>query len=150
TETRDAATRARLVQDDMRTFRLPGEAPFDMVVVAVKSFAYLLERAEQLQCLETIAAHVRPGGVLAIDLLHPRPEWVGAAIGLLRDDLVQHAPRRGFTLSRVESVVRTDLARQVRVIRSAYEVIDDSGTPVTKRFVEWPYRYTYRFEAELL
>jgi hypothetical protein len=46
--------------------------------------------------------------------------------------------------------VSTDLARQVRVIRSAYEVIDDRGAVVTKRFVEWPYRWTHRFEAEHL
>ena len=59
-------------------------------------------------------------------------------------------PSSGFTLSRVESVVSTDLARQVRVIRSAYEVIDDRGAVLTKRFVEWPYRWTHRFEAEHL
>jgi hypothetical protein len=29
-------------------------------------------------------------------------------------------------------------------------VIDDSGLLRTKRFVEWPYRWTYRFEAEHL
>jgi len=34
------------------------------------------------------------------------------------------------------------------VIRSAYEVVSDGQ--VTKRFVEWPFRYTYRFEAEHL
>jgi hypothetical protein len=59
-------------------------------------------------------------------------------------------PERAFTLSRVESVVSTDLARQVRIIRSAYEVIDDRGQVLEKRFVEWPYRWTYRFEAEHL
>jgi len=35
------------------------------------------------------------------------------------------------------------------VIRSAYEVVTDDGA-VTKRFVEWPYRFTYRFGVELL
>jgi hypothetical protein len=68
----------------------------------------------------------------------------------MRDDLLQRVPERGFTLSRVESVVSTDLARQVRIIRSAYEIIDDRGSIVAKRFVEWPYRWTYRFEAEHL
>ncbi len=46
-------------------------------------------------------------------------------------------------------MVDTDLARQVRIIRSAYEIVAADGA-VTKRFVEWPYRYTYRFEAEHL
>jgi hypothetical protein len=47
-------------------------------------------------------------------------------------------------------VVSTDLARQIRVIRSMYEIVEDHTGAVTKRFVEWPFRYTYRFEAEYL
>jgi SAM-dependent methyltransferase len=140
---------ARLVQADMREFEL-AEHDLDMAIVAVKSFAYLTELGDQLRCLRRIAAHLRPGGLLAIDFLHPRPEWVGAATGSMRDDLLQRVPSRGFTLSRVESVVSTDLARQVRVIRSIYELIDDRGAVIEKRFVEWPYRWTYRFEAQHL
>jgi hypothetical protein len=47
-------------------------------------------------------------------------------------------------------VVSTDLARQVRIIRSIYETIDDSGRVLDKRFVEFPYRWTHRMEAEHL
>jgi SAM-dependent methyltransferase len=146
---RDAAGIARLVLADMRAFSLDEKA-FDLAILAAKSFAYLTERSDQLSCLCSIAEHLRPGGLLAIDFLHPRPDWLGAKRGELRDDLLAHVPEGGFTLSRVESVVSTDLARQVRVIRSAYEVIDDHGSVVAKRFVEWPYRWTHRFEAEHL
>jgi SAM-dependent methyltransferase len=142
----DAARRVQLIEADMRQFEL--HARFDLAIVAVRSFAYLTERTDQQQCLERIAAHLRRGGVLAIDLLHPRPDWLASPIGSMRDDLLQRSAQHGFTLSRVESVVSTDLAAQVRVIRSAYEAIDDHGVPVVKRFVEWPFRYTYRFEAE--
>ena len=142
---------AELIQADMRTFAVPGGAGrFDLAIIAVKSFAYLTERADQLRCLERVAAHLRPGGLLAIDLLHPRPEWVGAPIGWLRDDLLQAAVADGTTVWRTESVTSTDLARQVRTIRSVYEVLDAAGRPLAKRFVEWPYRFTYRFEAEHL
>jgi SAM-dependent methyltransferase len=140
---------AHLVQADMRDFRLD-TAHFDLAIAAVKSLAYLTEREDQLRCLSAVAAHLRPGGLLAIDFLHPRPDWVAAASGSMRDDLLQHVPERGYTLSRVESVVSNDLARQVRVIRSAYEIVDDRGAVLGKRFVEWPYRWTYRFEAEHL
>jgi SAM-dependent methyltransferase len=140
----------RLVEADMRAFALDDETPFDLAILAVKSFAYLTERADQLRCLQAIARHLRPGGLLAIDFLHPGPEWISARPGELRDDLLAHVPEQGFTLSRVESVVSTDFARQVRVIRSAYEMIDDRGAVVVRRFVEWPYRWTYRFEAEHL
>jgi SAM-dependent methyltransferase len=140
---------ARLIQADMRDFRLE-RADFDLAIVAVKSFAYLTEPDDQLRALTCMRAHLRPGGLLAMDFLHPLPDWIAAKPGSMKDDLLQRVPDRGFTLSRIESVVSTDLARQVRVIRSAYEVIADSGSPVTKRFVEWPYRWTHRFEAEHL
>ena len=143
----EASGRARLVRGDMRSFEL-GEQ-FDLAIIAVKSFAYLLTRADQQRALAAVAAHLRPGGLLALDLLHPSPAWLLEPPGSLRQDLVEHVPARGVTLARTEAVVSTDLAAQVRVIRSAYEIVADDGA-VTKRIVEWPYRYTYRFEAEHL
>jgi SAM-dependent methyltransferase len=141
------ADRARLVPGDMRAFEL-GEL-FDLAVIAVKSFAYLISRVDQQRALAAVAAHLRPGGLLVLDLLHPSPAWLLEPSGSLRQDLVQYVPERGVTVARTEAVVSTDLAAQVRVIRSAYEIVADDGS-VTKRFVEWPYRYTYRFEAEHL
>jgi SAM-dependent methyltransferase len=140
---------ADLRQADMRTFSL-GRKDFDLAIVAVKSFCYLTDVEDQIRCLEAIHAHLRPGGVLAMDLMHPRLEWLSAPQGSMRDDLLQHVPERGITLSRVESVVTTDLARQVRVIRSIYETVDDRGKVIDKRFVEWPYRWIHRFEIEHL
>jgi SAM-dependent methyltransferase len=139
--------RVRLIQADMRAFALGEE--LDLAVLAVKSFAYLITRADQQRTLAAIAAHLRPGGLLALDLMHPSPAWLLEPPGSLRQDLVEHVPERGVTVARTEAVVSTDLAAQVRVIRSAYEIVADDGS-VTKRFVEWPYRYTFRFEAEHL
>jgi hypothetical protein len=45
---------------------------------------------------------------------------------------------------------RARAAAQLRQIRSIYEVIDPKGGTVTKRIVEWPFRWVHRFEAELL
>jgi SAM-dependent methyltransferase len=142
-----ALAHARLVQGDMRAFQL--DEQFDLAVIAVKSFAYLTERADQERTLARVAAHLRPGGLLAIDLMHPAPAWLLEPVGSLRQDLVHDVPAQGITVARTEAVVSTDLAAQVRVIRSAYEIVAADGT-VTKRFVEWPYRYIYRFEAEHL
>lgn len=142
--------RLRLVQADLRTFDLQQHAPFDLAIVAVKSLAYLTERADQMAVLERAAAHLRPAGLLAIDFLHPRPEWLTCPPGRMYNDVLQHSAEQAITISRLECVLSTDLSRQVRVIRSQYEVIDDSGSVRSKRFVEWTYRYTYRFEAEHL
>lgn len=140
------ATRARLVRGDVRAFDL-GER-FGLDTVAVKTFAYLVSRTEQQQALATIAAHVRPGGLLALDLLNPTIEWLSRPPGSVRQDVFGELPAGGGTVARTETMVSTDLATQVRMIRSAYEVVNDGH--VTKRFVEWPFRWTYRFEAEHL
>lgn len=139
--------RATLIEADMRSFAL-GET-FGLAIIAAKSFAYLLTPAEQLQALRTIASHLQPGGLLALDLHHPRPAWLLEPPGSLRQDLAQDVPEQGVTVLRTETAVSTDLANQIRVIRSAYEIVATDGS-VTKRFVEWPYRYIYRFEAEHL
>lgn len=143
----EAAARVRLVQGDMRAFEL-GEV-FDLAVIAVKSLAYLTEPGDQLRSLSCVAAHLRPEGLLALDLLHPSPAWLLEGPGSLRQDLVHYVPAHGVTVARTEAVVSTDLAAQVRVIRSTYDIVKDDGT-VTRRFVEWPYRYIYRYEAEHL
>jgi SAM-dependent methyltransferase len=139
--------RARLVRGDLRSFEL--EQRFDLALIAVKSFSYLTSRSDQQRALERIVAHLRPGGRLALDLLHPALSWLAQPPGSLNQDLVQDVPERGVTVARTEAVVSTDLATQIRVIRSAYEVVARDGS-LTKRFVEWPYRYIFRFEAELL
>ena len=98
----------------MRTFDVRQHGPFDLAIVAVKSSAYLTEPSDQLASLERIAEHLRPDGLLAIDFLHPRPDWIGAPSGSMRDDLLAYSPGHGFTLSRVESVVSTDLSPGAR------------------------------------
>jgi SAM-dependent methyltransferase len=143
----EVASRACLLGGDMRSFHLDGS--FDLAIIAVKSFSYLTGRADQEAALANVAAHLRPGGLLALDLLNPSPAWLLERPGSLRQDLVRYVPEWGVTVARTETVVRTDLAAQVRVIRSAYETVREDGS-ATKRFVEWPFRYTFRFEAEHL
>jgi SAM-dependent methyltransferase len=143
----DVAARARLVQADMRSFELGGL--FDMAFIAVKSFSYLVSREDQQRALDNIATHLRPGGLFALDLMNPSPSWLLQPPGSLRQDLAQFVPGSGVTVVRTETAVSTDLAAQVRVIRSAYEVVESDGS-IHKYFVEWPYRYIYRFEAEHL
>lgn len=143
----DVESRANLVMGDMRDFDVPGQ--FDFALIAVKSFAYLTRREDQQRTLSAIHRHLRPGGLLALDLMNPSLDWLMMQPGSLRQDLVQQVPGQGITLARTEAAVSTDFAEQIRVIRSGYEIVRDDGT-VSKRFVEWPYRYMFRFEAEHL
>jgi SAM-dependent methyltransferase len=139
--------RAELRLGDMRSFEL-GEC-FDLAILPTKSFAYLRNRTEQLDTLRAVAAHLRAGGLLVLDLLHPSPAWLARPDGSLHQDIIQEVPELGLTILRTETIVSTDLAEQLRQIRSAYEIIAADGS-VTKRVVEWTYRFSYRFEAEHL
>jgi ubiquinone/menaquinone biosynthesis C-methylase UbiE len=143
----DVASRARLVEGDMRCFAIDDQ--FDLALLPAKSFAYLVSRDDQLAALQTIARHLKPGGQFVIDLLNPRLDWLSQPPGSLRNDLTQDVEAQGIVVSRTETAVSTDFATQVRVIRSMWEVIARDGA-VTKRIVEGPFRFTYRFEAELL
>ena len=55
----EVAARARLVQGDLRYFEL--SELFDLAIVAVKTFAYLITRHDQQRALAAVAAHLRPG-----------------------------------------------------------------------------------------
>ncbi|HET7035222.1 MAG TPA: class I SAM-dependent methyltransferase [Thermomicrobiaceae bacterium] len=140
------AERANLVEGDMRGFSLDRE--FDLAIIAAKSIAYLTDRREQLQALRAVTAHLRPGGRLALDLLHPAPAFLAERPGSLRQDVAQ-VLADGRLVARTETLVDNDRAAQVRRIRSAYEIVAPDGA-VTKHYVEWPYRYLFRFEAEHL
>ena len=80
-----------------------------------------------------------------IDLLNPTPDWLSRPAGSVRQDVFGHLPS-GASMARTETMVSTDSATQVRVIRSAYETVSDGV--MTKHFVEW--QYAHRFEAEHL
>lgn len=141
------AERVCLVRGDIRAFALAEQ--FDLALVPTNSFTYLQTRAEQLAALQRIAVHLRPAGRLALALFHPSPEWLAQPDGSLRQDLAVDDRVGGRTVVRTETVVSTDRVAQVRLIRSAYEVVAHDGS-FSKRFVEWPFRYTFRFEAEHL
>jgi SAM-dependent methyltransferase len=140
------SSRCRLVEGDIRDFDV-GER-FDLGIIAVRSLSYLTSREDQQAALARARDHLRPGGLLAIDLLHPRLAWLSESPGRLHHDLVQRLPS-GEVLTRTECVVTTDLATQLRVIRSTYDLVDRDGM-VRRRLVEWPLRFIYRYEGELL
>jgi O-methyltransferase involved in polyketide biosynthesis len=142
----EVAGRVRLIRGNLDTFAVPG--PYSLALVAVKSFMYLTTRAQQQQALARIGAHLAPGGTLALDLLHPTPAWLAQRPGELWQDLVQELPDGGV-VTRTETVVEADHAEQLRLMRSIYDLVGPDGA-TTRRVVEWPLRYVFRHEAELL
>jgi SAM-dependent methyltransferase len=143
---RALASRVRLVQADMRSFEL-GQR-FGLAVVAARSFGHLLDANDQLTALRAIHDHLEPGAALALDLLNPSPAWLNEPVARPTLDLSSQTPD-GRVVNRMVSVIATDIGSQVRVLRSEYEIVAPDGS-MRKRIVEWPLRWTHRYEIEHL
>lgn len=72
-----------LRQDDFRTLATLGEARFALTFCAQNTFLHMPDGAAQQAALRAIASHLRPGGVLILDLIHPNPELLGAYYGAI-------------------------------------------------------------------
>jgi SAM-dependent methyltransferase len=143
----DVLRRVELRNADMRSFDVGHR--YALAIVPARTFGYLQTVDEQLATLRSIARHLEPGGLLIVDLVNPTLEWLSEEANRPRRDLIEHLPEERRVVSRTEVIVSTDLAEQVRVNRSEYEIVSGDGE-VRKRFVEWPFRFTFRHEAEHL
>jgi SAM-dependent methyltransferase len=79
----DAADRVTLLRDDFRTLHALGAERFGLAFCAQNTFLHLPDARAQLAALRAAAAHLRPGGVLILDLLHPFPELLASYYGVL-------------------------------------------------------------------
>src|SRR5262249_23746642 len=77
------ADRVTLMRDDFRTLRALGDARFGLAFCAQNTFLPPPDTASQVAALRAIAADLRPGCVLMLDLLHPYPELLAAYYGVL-------------------------------------------------------------------
>jgi SAM-dependent methyltransferase len=142
---RELRERVELREGDMRDLELAGR--FDLVVVATKTFFYLMTPSDQRRMLSAVARLLEAGGIVALDLLNPTVEWLSRPAGSVQQDIAGEVGEA--RVLRTETVVSTDPAEQRRFMRSVYDVVERDGT-VRKHVVEWGLRYTYRFELEHL
>jgi SAM-dependent methyltransferase len=131
-EPAEVQARTRLVEGDMAGFDL-GET-FGLIFIPARSFLILPTREAQRGCLLSCARHLRPGGLLAIDVFNP-------------------------TLSRLiapghdgSAILNTghsdyDLAEQTLLWTDRYECRAADGS-VTNRTYLLPMRYVFRYEME--
>ncbi|GAC1564078.1 MAG: class I SAM-dependent methyltransferase [Herpetosiphon sp.] len=124
---------------DTRTFDLPDR--FALAIIAMNSFMHLENVADQLQTLRRIHHHLKPGGILVLDLFNPDPRELLADEGLL-----VHArtfPSGDLTVQKYV-LRRTDVATQMHYVEFVYDewgpdrVLRRSVLPFTMR---WLYRY---------
>jgi SAM-dependent methyltransferase len=102
----------RWVQSDMCAFDL-GET-FGLVIIPGHSFQNLNTSQQQVDCLQCIYRHLKPGGYLVVHLDHQNIEnvsWLGSLVG-----------EKGGVFEPAEQFQHTRTGRQIRASRAwAYE-----------------------------
>jgi SAM-dependent methyltransferase len=74
----------RLVQADMRDFDLPDlKGTFGLAIIPFRSFLHLTTTGDQIACLTNVYAHLRQGGLLALNLFMPDVDTIAAYRGKL-------------------------------------------------------------------
>jgi len=130
----DVFHRATALREDGRDFEIP--LRFGMAFIGRNSYGHFLSREEQERFATNVYQHLRPGGLLVIDmfnpdlgrLLNPKPEVFEDGEILVRDE-----------------VMRSDLAEQALSMETT---IERKGQTIAR--VAWRLRFSYRFELELL
>ncbi len=137
------SSRVTLVEGDMRDFQLG--TTFGLVFVAFRSFQVLLTRADQRACLESVAQHLEPNGMLCLHVFNPRLSC------LIGETPVQEGPKEfegpdGMHV-RWSGETTYDLGEQNLRSVWRYERRDSDGT-VTQTEHVLRLHYFFRFEFE--
>ncbi|MGC8872868.1 MAG: class I SAM-dependent methyltransferase [Chloroflexia bacterium] len=138
------AQRAKLVHADIRSLAL--DTSFTLAILAVNTLMHLVGAAEQEEALRNIYAHLAPGGVLALDLFPPHPDFLTPAAGELVLEKVLLDPDTGHPV--LKFVARqADYARQLLTTTFIYDRVDARGR-VERTAQTFLLRYLHRSEAE--
>lgn len=135
-----------LVQADMRDFAL--DQQFHMALCAINSFMHLETQIDQLVALRCWRRHLRPGGLLILDLFPPNPELLADEHGCLIVQRTWTEPDTGITVIK-QYTRHVDLAEQVVHVQFLFDEVLPDGT-WRRTLVPFAMRYLGRFEAELL
>jgi len=134
-------SRIHLIRADMRRFDL--KRTFNLCIIPFRAFLHNLTQEDQLSTLRCIAAHLRPGGILALDLFVPLHNVLSQTRWRLQvppEDLPAMA-----NLTGIEVAISHNPARQLLTITNHYQ--RRRGRPIS---ASMKYRYIHRTEMELL
>lgn len=138
--------RAQLVMGDMRHFNLPDR--FDLAIVGLNTFMHLLTVGEQLDCLESIKSHVRPGGTLVLDLANPHVVVRDTPLGVLQHRFTKMEDQTAATITLWSSLAMAPAA-QLTHTTLFFDETDATGV-LRRTTAEVTLRLIYQFELELL
>lgn len=135
-----------LVEADLRDLELP-QHDFAFAFCTSNTLMHLSNAADQLAALERAALHLRPGGLLLIDLFNPDIGRLIEVNGVM--ELADQWVRKDGTEVIKWSVRMLDLADQVQETLFVYEEIAPDGS-VRRTRCPFTLRFLWRNEAELM
>jgi SAM-dependent methyltransferase len=139
------ANRIQLLEADFR--RLDLKRTFPLVIAPFNTFSHLTDPADAGAALGAIAAHLAPGGILALALPNPIPIYSALPEGLVLERTF-HDGERDATVQQFSSL-RVDRVAQLGHITWIYDAIDPAGK-VTRTTVPMTLRYFFPNEIPLL
>ncbi len=138
--------RVSLIQSDVKYLAL--KRTFALILYAANSFMHHSTQEEQLGVLERLRDHLRPDGLLIIDLFNPTMETLLAADG--RVELVKAWPgeESGTVIMKFQSAVHSPTAQTIDVTY-IYDVVHEDKR-LERTVAPFRLRYLWPGEARLL
>ena len=121
---------------------------YRLAVMALNSFGHLLTTSDQLEALLNLRRCLAPESILVIDMANPDPLGLGQSDGLLVLHWEKQDPTTGGWVQKWLTH-RTDRACQMQYYTMIYDTTGVDGV-VSRCSIPVPFRYTFRYEAELL
>jgi SAM-dependent methyltransferase len=139
------AGRITLVEEDFTRLRLG--RTFPLVLLPYNTFSHMTDTGDAAKALETVCAHLSPGGNAAIALPNPIPIYGNPAEGLMLERTFRDESRR--VAVQQFSSLRVDRAAQLGHITWIYDEIDSAGN-VTRTPIDMTLRYFFPNELACL
>jgi SAM-dependent methyltransferase len=136
--------RVRFVEGDMRDVSLGRR--FGLVFAAFRVFMSLLDPAAQRSTLASVRRHLRPGGILALDLFDPLLGRLAPDAPQPPDELEVRHPVTGRLVRRVAFDRVNDPLHQRFVLRFRFTESEDAGRVVREEVEQLELRWTFRQE----
>jgi SAM-dependent methyltransferase len=140
-----AGNRVELHQGDMRHIELRRQFP--LVAVTLNSFMHLVEVEDQLACLESIRRHLTPDGRAIVSTINPYSVSLHDLESKLIHEFTKWDPEAESWVTKL-SAREVDTAEQIEHVTYFYDEV--KGGAVNRLVTTLDFRYTYRYELELL
>ncbi len=143
--------RIKFAHGDMRDFEL--DETFSLAVIAFRTFQANLSESDQRSCLRCIRRHMRPGGILIIQLFDPRLEYLSPELPRKPYfEEVRHPITGNIVKVRVVDQIN-DPVTQTFTVRWIHEEVDGDGAIIRQEEqilnMSWIYRREMRYLFEL-